>query len=247
MECVTEWLGVGPEIKGSGVRFHQRWSCIKALGKLWIHITSVHPALMRNGLTKNLCCVTGYSCIEIELHSLQGDETGKNDLQYLVAINEKVRWTYGDIFTINTHLYLLDYQFLALWSCCFQTNTPFLLNVLSHQKFLAGAVDTYFIDENPQLFKFHPSQNRAQKLLKYLGEVMVNGPQTPLATNIPPSSTEPTVPTTTYCKCLVGMMFFFYEVEGDCKAKFVSFEAKGSNCVCKWLVVKLFCLPTDEL
>ena len=81
-----------------------------------------------------------------------------------------------------------------------QTNTPFLLNVLSHQKFLAGAVDTYFIDENPQLFKFKPSQNRAQKLLKYLGEVMVNGPQTPLATSIPPAAIEPTVPATTFSK-----------------------------------------------
>jgi len=79
-----------------------------------------------------------------------------------------------------------------------KTNTPFLLNVLSHQKFLAGAVDTYFIDENPQLFKFLPSQNRAQKLLKYLGEVMVNGPQTPLATKTPPATIEPTVPATTF-------------------------------------------------
>jgi pyruvate carboxylase len=76
----------------------------------------------------------------------------------------------------------------------FQTNIPFLLNVLEHEQFLSGVVDTYFIDENPQLFHFSPSQNRAQKLLHYLGQCMVNGPSTPLATDIMPSDTQPTVP-----------------------------------------------------
>ncbi|KAK7504778.1 hypothetical protein BaRGS_00003806, partial [Batillaria attramentaria] len=49
-----------------------------------------------------------------------------------------------------------------------KTNIPFLLNVLQNEKFLTGSVDTYFIDENPQLFQFTASQNRAQKLLYYL-------------------------------------------------------------------------------
>lgn len=75
-----------------------------------------------------------------------------------------------------------------------KTNIPFLLNVLENEKFLSGVVDTYFIDENPQLFTFSPSQNRAQKLLHYLGQVMVNGPSTPLATSLPPSNIIPTVP-----------------------------------------------------
>lgn len=52
-----------------------------------------------------------------------------------------------------------------------KTNIPFLLNVLENQKFLNGVLDTYFIDEHPQLFKFQQSQNRAQKLLNYLGQV----------------------------------------------------------------------------
>lgn len=52
-----------------------------------------------------------------------------------------------------------------------KTNIPFLLNVLENQKFLNGVLDTYFIDEHPQLFNFASSQNRAQKLLNYLGEV----------------------------------------------------------------------------
>ncbi|XP_076098256.1 pyruvate carboxylase, mitochondrial-like isoform X1 [Mytilus galloprovincialis] len=75
-----------------------------------------------------------------------------------------------------------------------KTNIPFLLNVLEHKQFLSGVVDTYFIDENPQLFHLNPSQNRAQKLLNYLGQCMVNGPMTPFATDIPPSEIQPTVP-----------------------------------------------------
>ncbi|XP_048483196.1 pyruvate carboxylase, mitochondrial isoform X4 [Plutella xylostella] len=75
-----------------------------------------------------------------------------------------------------------------------KTNIPFLLNVLENQKFLNGSVDTYFIDEHPQLFMFKPSQNRAQKLLNYLGQVLVNGPATPLATSIPPADVKPYIP-----------------------------------------------------
>ncbi|KAF9420727.1 hypothetical protein HW555_003075 [Spodoptera exigua] len=76
-----------------------------------------------------------------------------------------------------------------------KTNIPFLLNVLENQKFLNGALDTYFIDENPQLFMFKASQNRAQKILNYLGQVLVNGPATPLATKIPPAIVKPYIPT----------------------------------------------------
>ena len=50
-----------------------------------------------------------------------------------------------------------------------KTNILFLLNVLENQKFLTGTIDTNFIDEHPDLFQFVPSQNRAQKLLAYVG------------------------------------------------------------------------------
>jgi len=75
-----------------------------------------------------------------------------------------------------------------------KTNVPFLLNVLQHEKFLSGVVDTYFIDENPKLFYFEASQNRAQKLLRYLGELMVNGSLTPLGTNLQPAEVSPECP-----------------------------------------------------
>ncbi|GLH13490.1 CAD protein [Gryllus bimaculatus] len=75
-----------------------------------------------------------------------------------------------------------------------KTNIPFLLNVLENQKFLNGTVDTDFIDENPQLFQFKKSQNRAQKLLNYIGSVLVNGPSTPLATGLKPAEIIPHIP-----------------------------------------------------
>lgn len=75
-----------------------------------------------------------------------------------------------------------------------KTNIPFLLNVLSHDKFKSGLYDTNFIDDNAQLFKFRRSQNRAQKLLKYLANVMVNGPMTPFSTTLPPARITPNVP-----------------------------------------------------
>ena len=94
----------------------------------------------------------------------------------------------------------------------FQTNTPFLLNVLRHPRFRTGSVDTTFIDSHPQLFKFAPTKNRAQKLLNYMGTLMVNGPQTPLATDIPPAKTLPTVPSVQYSK---SQEFWFYKCSYD--------------------------------
>lgn len=75
-----------------------------------------------------------------------------------------------------------------------KTNIPFLLNVLENQKFLSGTLDTYFIDEHPQLFHLPQSLNRAQKLLNYIGTVLVNGPSTPLATKLKPAEISPRVP-----------------------------------------------------
>ena len=75
-------------------------------------------------------------------------------------------------------------------------NIPFLQKVLSHEKFLNGYVDTSFIDTNPELFQFSSSGNRAQKLLSFLAENVVNGPTTLLVTDLEPSKKNPTVPKT---------------------------------------------------
>ncbi|XP_057316676.1 pyruvate carboxylase, mitochondrial-like [Hydractinia symbiolongicarpus] len=75
-----------------------------------------------------------------------------------------------------------------------KTNIPFVLNVLQHKEYLDGFVHTDFIFRNPELLNIRPTQNRAQKLLHYLSEVIVNGPCTPLATNAKPAKIVPQVP-----------------------------------------------------
>ncbi|GAA5994978.1 pyruvate carboxylase [Rhodotorula paludigena] len=56
-----------------------------------------------------------------------------------------------------------------------KTNIPFLFRVLSHPTYVEGNAWTTFIDDTPELFNLVTSQNRAQKLLSYLGDLAVNG------------------------------------------------------------------------
>ena len=56
-----------------------------------------------------------------------------------------------------------------------KTNIPFLGSLLTHPTFIEGSCWTTFIDDTPELFALVGSQNRAQKLLAYLGDVAVNG------------------------------------------------------------------------
>merc|ERR1712093_561885 len=56
-----------------------------------------------------------------------------------------------------------------------KTNIPFLASLLTHPTFIEGNCWTTFIDDTPELFDLVGSQNRAQKLLAYLGDVAVNG------------------------------------------------------------------------
>ncbi|OAL49119.1 pyruvate carboxylase [Pyrenochaeta sp. DS3sAY3a] len=58
-----------------------------------------------------------------------------------------------------------------------KTNIPFLIKLLTHPTFVDGQCWTTFIDDTPALFDLIGSQNRAQKLLAYLGDVAVNGSQ----------------------------------------------------------------------
>lgn len=57
-----------------------------------------------------------------------------------------------------------------------KTNIPFLANVVRHQTFLAGECDVTFIDTHPELFQFPQRLDRATKLLTYIADVTVNGP-----------------------------------------------------------------------
>ena len=56
-----------------------------------------------------------------------------------------------------------------------KTNIPFLTSLLTHPTFIEGTCWTTFIDDTPELFSLVSSQNRAQKLLAYLGDLAVNG------------------------------------------------------------------------
>nr|WP_019242445.1 MULTISPECIES: pyruvate carboxylase [Bacillus] len=56
-----------------------------------------------------------------------------------------------------------------------KTNIPFLENVIKHEKFVTGKVDTSFIDQSPELFIFPTQKDRGTKMLSYIGNVTVNG------------------------------------------------------------------------
>lgn len=56
-----------------------------------------------------------------------------------------------------------------------KTNIPFMLNVIKNPIFRAGKANTRFIDETPSLFKFPDDTQREDKMLKYIGNVTVNG------------------------------------------------------------------------
>ncbi len=56
-----------------------------------------------------------------------------------------------------------------------KTNIPFLVNVVNHERFQAGGVTTSFLAETPELFQFAQLKDRATRLLRYLGEIIVNG------------------------------------------------------------------------
>jgi len=76
-----------------------------------------------------------------------------------------------------------------------KTNKSFLLNVLKHPDFLEGVVDTGFIAANPHLMDPLREQDRAQKLLAYISNVIVNGtPKSLGAIGPEPSPVDPIVP-----------------------------------------------------
>ena len=55
------------------------------------------------------------------------------------------------------------------------TNLQFVENVINHPDFAAGTVTTRFIDTTPDLFRFAKRRDRATRILRYIGDVTVNG------------------------------------------------------------------------
>lgn len=55
-----------------------------------------------------------------------------------------------------------------------KTNVDFLINVLNNEEFKKGTCDTNFISDNPQLFDIKPRSDEEQRVLRFLGEKIVN-------------------------------------------------------------------------
>lgn len=55
-----------------------------------------------------------------------------------------------------------------------KTNEAFLLNVLSHPKFIRGECDTGFLDATPEIFDITPKADHEAAILNYIGEKVVN-------------------------------------------------------------------------
>ena len=56
-----------------------------------------------------------------------------------------------------------------------KTNIQFLQNVVNHGAFQSGRVTTGFLDDSPELFKFKLARDRANRLLSFIGDTIVNG------------------------------------------------------------------------
>ena len=54
-----------------------------------------------------------------------------------------------------------------------KTNIAFVTNILKNPVFIAGGCHTKFIDETPELFELDEGQDRATKMLKYIGNIVV--------------------------------------------------------------------------
>ncbi|EEQ38416.1 putative pyruvate carboxylase [Clavispora lusitaniae] len=75
-----------------------------------------------------------------------------------------------------------------------KTNIPFLLTLLTNETFINGDCWTTFIDDTPSLFRMVSSQNRATKLLNYLGDLAVNGSSIKGQVGVPKLTTDVLIP-----------------------------------------------------
>ena len=75
------------------------------------------------------------------------------------------------------------------------TNLVFVENLINHPKFLKGDYTTRFIDETPELFNFPKRRDRATRLLRFIGDVTVNGnPEVAERPTPPAHAPAPVVP-----------------------------------------------------
>ncbi len=56
-----------------------------------------------------------------------------------------------------------------------KTNIPFLIKLINHRDFMKGTCTTRFIDENREIFRFSHRRDRATHIMRFMGDVLVNG------------------------------------------------------------------------
>ena len=56
-----------------------------------------------------------------------------------------------------------------------KTNIGFLEKMMTHPVFLSGTCDTSFLDNHPEVFDLRIKKDRANKILNYIGDIIVNG------------------------------------------------------------------------
>lgn len=56
-----------------------------------------------------------------------------------------------------------------------KTNVPFLENIINHETFRTGNATVNFIQGHKELFRFSHRQDRATKIVKFLGDTIING------------------------------------------------------------------------
>ncbi len=113
-----------------------------------------------------------------------------------------------------------------------KTNIPFLENVLRHPVFLAGKCDTGFIENHPELFDFKPRLDRANKLLDYLSDVVVNGFKGIDKNLIPAQIETPKVPSVP-------------KTPAQPSPAYAVFAGQGAQALSKWIVAQKPLLLTD--
>ncbi|KAI8893548.1 hypothetical protein BC833DRAFT_531652 [Globomyces pollinis-pini] len=120
-----------------------------------------------------------------------------------------------------------------------KTNIPFVINLLNHSTFKkGGSVWTTFIDDTPELFKNDAGSDRSQKLLKYLGELVVNGSQVAGQVGYPKLTSDVVVPS------FVG--FTNETLEDPCReGRRLIFLQHGAKAFCKAIRAHKGLLLTD--
>ena len=111
------------------------------------------------------------------------------------------------------------------------TNLRFLIGLLENQPFRRAEYTTRFIDETPELLVFPRRRDRASRLLRYIGDVAVNGNQAVAGRPRPRLLRQPRVP-----ECN-GLPI----ADGSRKR----FEALGAHGFAQWMLAQKQVLITD--